>query len=221
MKLVLMMLALLPAQLWAAQLFLFDHTDNFVCVAKLIEFPSKRETKLFQTKECPKNITWDLKKKTLYYNQDGNLYSRPMNNSNITPTLIKEIPDGGISLNDMKNAGKCSACQVTDKKIMKLVGAGKGEYAGVVSAKNKSKLVFATISGSVATYPVLYCADANCIRTTELKESFNQELNISVMDDFFLITAAALTDDPRVYNSKTGKLVYENHNASSAVWFKE
>lgn len=216
-----MMLVHMPASLFAAQLFLFDHTDNFVCVAKLIEFPSKIETKLFQIKECPKNITWDFKKKTLYYNQDGEIYSRPMNNSNITPTLVKEIPETGISLNDMKNAGKCSDCKVTDKKIMKLVGAGKGETAGVVQAKSKSKLVFATISGTVGTYPVLYCSDANCNRTTELKESFNQELKLSAMGDFFLITAAALTNDPRVYDAKTGKLVYENHNASSAVWFKE
>ncbi len=216
-----MMLVQMPASIFAAELFLFDHTDNFVCVAKLIKFPSKIETKLFQTKECPKNITWDLKKKTLYYNENGNLYSRPMGNHNISATLVKEIPETGITLNDMKNAGKCPNCKITDKKIMKLVGAGKGETAGSVQAKSKSKLIFATISGSVATYPVLYCSDANCVRTTELKDSFNQELSISAMDDFFLITGFAQTDDPRVYDAKSGKLVYENHNASSAVWFKE
>lgn len=84
------MLSWLPAS--AEKLFFVEKTGSDECVSKYLEIPSKKETVLMHSKDCPKNLIWDMKNKTLYYTSEDFLFSRPLDRSKMGPQKLVKLP---------------------------------------------------------------------------------------------------------------------------------
>lgn len=139
---------------------------------------------------------------------------------------LPKIKSKGFSIKEGQSKMTCEAekfdCDVKDPNLRKVLEVDDDEMVGRIQTASGNQFVFPTAykESLQAMSPVIHC-DAKCLNKRRLEASQSQQLAFALKKNFLLVAHEYYNEDPEVYDSETGKLIYQRIEAKGAVWLEE